>query len=239
MEALLLTVLPMHAVLGEWSPKGTWTQVASMPSKRMEGAMASIGDGRVAYVGGSFESKDNRPFASAVLYTSSTNTWMSLPDMSYPRDAPGLCVIGKRLYAFGGAIKFSVPPSMVTTYTDTVEYLDVDTASAWHPAPSLPFNVTSPSVATISDGSGCVIAGGFTGMPSDFEYRHDVHFFDGKKYTPLPRMPFGRSNMGIAATRAGVYVVGGGATDPSYYNASFLAYDPTSTSSRSPMHART
>ena len=41
-------------------------------------------------------------------------------------------------------------------------------------------------------------------------------------------MPFGRSNMGIAATRAGVYVVGGGATDPSYYNASFLAYDPTS-----------
>jgi hypothetical protein len=238
---VLLSALPMRAALGEWS--GEWTAVASMPTPRMEAAMASLGDGRIAYVGGSFmsdkghgdrsgspnrENAKSKPFSSAVLYDSSKDAWTALPEMTHPRDAPGLCVIGKRLYAFGGAIRFSSPPSMVTTYTNTAEYLDIDSATAWRAAPSLPFNVTSPSVTALADGSSCVLAGGFTGDPSDFQYRHDALHFDGKKYTPLPKMPFGRSNMGIAATRAGVYVVGGGATNPSYYNASFLAHDPAS-----------
>ena len=54
-------------------------------------------------------------------------------------------------------------------------------------------------------------------------YLDDAYLFDGKSYSALPRMPFGRSNMGIAATSAGVYVIGGGAMDPSYFNVSFLA----------------
>ena len=145
---------------------GNWTRVADAPSHRQSGAMAPLGDGRVAYLGGSF--------ASA---------------------------------------------------TGTAEVLDLFSSSptwAWGWAAPLPSNRTSPSVTALADGSKCVIAGGFSNA-GGFSYLDDAYLFDGKSYSALPQLPFGRSNMGIATTSAGVYVIGGGAMDPSYFNVSFLA----------------
>ena len=45
----------------------TWTATSDLPSKRMEGAMSSLGDGRVAYIGGGVMGA-GAPLASVVLY---------------------------------------------------------------------------------------------------------------------------------------------------------------------------
>ena len=153
----------------------------------------------------------------------------SLPDMTQPRDMPGTCVItgatgSKTLYAFGGAIAFPTPPNTTMTITDTVEMLafgsDGQPANAWKPAKSLPSARTSPSVTSLADGSGCIIAAGFSvGGPYGFQYLSDAYLFDGSAYKQLPDLAYGRSNMGIAAAGDGVLLIGGGAHDPSYYRA--------------------
>ena len=194
--------------------------------------MAPLGGGRVAYLGGSFASATgNAPFSSAVAYDAKSDSWAQLPDMQLPRDAPGACTLGGSLFAFGGAIAFPTPPSSQMTITNSVESLDLFSSSptwAWGWAAPLPSNRTSPSVTALVDGSKCVIAGGFSGVPvaggaPTPGYLDDAYLFDGTSYSALPQLPFGRSNMGIAATSAGVYVIGGGAMDPSYFNVSFLA----------------
>ena len=242
---LLALVLPAaHA--------GTWTPTSDLPNTKMSASMASFGDGRVAYLGGSSvnalshsyvpghqkaASVGGGPFKSGFLFDSRTKAWTSLPDMTQPRDMPGTCVItgatgSKTLYAFGGAIAFPTPPNTTMTITDTVEMLafgsDGQPANAWKPAKSLPSARTSPSVTSLADGSGCIIAAGFSvGGPYGFQYLSDAYLFDGSAYKQLPDLAYGRSNMGIAAAGDGVYVIGGGAHDPSYYNVSYLQLTPT------------
>jgi len=192
---------------------GNWTRVADAPSHRQSGAMAPLGDGRVAYLGGSYASAaGNAPFSSAVAYDAKSDSWASLPDMQLPRDAPGACTLGGSLFAFGGAIAFPTPPSSQMTITNSVESLDLYSSSptwAWAWAAPLPSNRTSPSVTALADGTKCVIAGGFSGVPvaggaPTPGYLDDAYLFDGKSYSALPQLPFGRSNMGIAATSTGV-----------------------------------
>ena len=109
---------------------GNWTRVADAPSHRQSGAMAPLGDGRVAYLGGSYAGPTgNAPFSSAVAYDAKSDSWAALPDMQLPRDAPGACVLGGHLYAFGGAIAFPVPPSSQMTITNSVESLDLFSSS--------------------------------------------------------------------------------------------------------------
>ena len=86
-------------------------------------------------------------------------------------------------------------------------------------------NRTSPSAVSLPDGSGCVIAGGFSSESiGNFSYGKDAWFFDGSTYRRLADMPFRRSNMGLVATSSGVFAIGGSEVHPAYYNVSALEY---------------
>lgn len=219
---------------------------AHAPSGRISGAMATLPKGRVAYVGGAWHGKaagegshalaqasngfrhptngPSVPLSTCVIYDAASDSWSTLPDMSKPRESPGSCAIGETLYVFGGTIAFATPGSSTSTYTASVEALDLSSpAPRWVSAPPLPSKRTSPSVTALADGSGCIIAGGFdASSTASFGYLKEALLFNGSHYTKLPDLRYGRSNMGIAAAHPGVYVIGGGATDPSYYNASIL-----------------
>ena len=69
--------------------------------------MAALGDGVVAYVGGTWADKDAQPHATAALYKD--GAWTALPNMTTPRDSPGACAIDGTLYAFGGTTAYRVP----------------------------------------------------------------------------------------------------------------------------------
>jgi hypothetical protein len=245
MQLLLASALP--TVLGI-AAGGAWTPAADMAAKRMEASMASVGDGRVAYVGGaqmggsvssmrnaqwrSSPPANSAPLKSAAMFDAASNVWSALPDMSSPRDSPGSCVISsngkKTLYVFGGTTAYPTPPHTQMNVTISAEMLVLDGSSSWQSAPPLPSARTSPSVTSLKDGSGCIIACGFVDDPAtgSFGYLQDSYLFDGASYKQLPDVPFKRSNMGIAATSDGVYVIGGGETDPSYYNVSYLQMSP-------------
>ena len=232
--------------------------------------MAPLGDGRVAFTGGSFMGA-KQPLSSVSIYDSKAGgKWSSLPDMLLPRDAPGTCVITRdgvsKLYAFGGVIGFPPPGTGSLNTSATVESFKLDAnATKWEFEPSLPVSLTSPSVIALADGSGCIIAGGFHSQiadaklttwdarsasaaggqvnqvtaPSSFAYSNKVWHFDGHNYTSLPSMPCaqrsagsplaecGLSNMGVALANNGVYLVGGGSMEPSYFNVSYLRLSPT------------
>ena len=215
------------------------------------------------------------PLASVVLYDASTRAWTALPDMTTPREAPGACIISSKgvtkLYAFGGVVAYPPPGGGNMNITATVESIIVGPSfsnTSWQAEPALPSARTSPSVASLPDGSGCLIVGGFTQARSEefgppwnaraahthrrpspstvearqlgFAYLTEVWHFDGATYSALPSMPCappsspqaplsncGLSNMGIATGANGVYLVGGGALYPSYFNVSYLQLKPT------------
>ena len=229
---------------------GAWDPIADMPTKRESGAMTLVGDGklipkRVAYLGGSAQGLHHHkgwanagvgdiPFASAVLYDPSTQAWTRLPDMSMPRDSPAACAIGDVLYVFGGTAKFPVGT------TNSMEYIQLGSLNPkWIVGPPLPgSNRTSPTAASLPDGAGCVIAGGFSSMqPTDFSYHKDAWFFDGTMYKRLPDMHFRRSNMGLVGTSSAVFAIGGSELYPAYYNASVLSYKKGSAASGAPEFA--
>lgn len=230
----------MFAMLRTHAQGGTWTPVADMPSRRMDASMTSLRDGRVAIVGGGGSATG--PTRSADLFDADANKWTALPDMMLPRDSPGSCVLdsdgAKTLYAFGGTIAYPTPPSTLMNVTGSVEALTLGghaEAKAWQHAASLPSPRTSPSVASLSSGRACVVAAGFDASQSGFEYLQDAYLFDGSSYTKLPDLPFGRSNMAIVAAAGGVFVIGGGALDPSYYNVSYLQLQPSVATAWKPM----
>lgn len=271
MTAALSLVLTTPLVLS-----ATWTPTADLPDKRMEGNMASLHDGRVAYIGGSQIGRP-QPLDTAVLFDGATETWSALPKMTKTRDSPGVCAISKggvsKLYVFGGAVKYPPPGQSSFKVSASVESLTFDPAPAteWVAETPLPSSRTSPAVTALADGSGCIIAGGFSPASSasmiaapwsprsmnsrkgeggaaarrgtigdeNFMYLHDAWLFDGLNYTRLPDMPCkssgpsapcancGLSNMGVAATKSGIFLVGGGALNPSYFNVSYLQTSPT------------
>lgn len=225
------------------SAPSSWTAVADMPFKRMSATMANIGDGRTAYVGGTYfgsepsvaadrgHSLGKPPFASGVVFDSAKGEWNAIPDMLEPRDSPGSCVLSTEggstaLAVFGGTT--SVSTSGVMNITDSTEVIQIGPGpSAWQYGPKLPTSRTAPSVTTLGGGEQCVVAGGFHGDSVSFQYLTDAYLFDGVEYTKLPDMPYGRSNMAIAAANNGIYILGGSALNPAYANVSYLQLVPT------------
>lgn len=241
----MISALAMSAAVFTSQSTLTWSRVANLPFSRMEGSLTSVGDNQAVYLGGSTRAAGNddpaTPVASAALYSSSGNRWSALPDMKYPRDSPGSCTIGGTVYAFGGTVKFPTPgqqPAQATE-TATAEAIDVAAsgvnANAWRSAPSLPSPRTSPSATSLPNGTGCIIAAGFEATSGSYRYLNDAYLFDGKTYKPLPSLPYSRSNMGIVATGDGVYVIGGGETEPSYFNVSYLRLSPAVAGSWTPL----
>ena len=54
------------------SAPSSWTAVADMPIKRMSATMANIGDGRTAYVGGTYFGSEPIPWPAMRLYQAQT-----------------------------------------------------------------------------------------------------------------------------------------------------------------------
>jgi hypothetical protein len=227
---------------------GVWKPAADSPTKRMEGSMASLQDERIAYVGGTYmgsaagravydparkSALGGQPFSSGAVYDPAKNSWAVIPDMLTPRDAPGTCVMSSpggsmNLYAFGGTVAYPTSNTTVANITSSVESIVIGpSGQTWSFQPSLPSARTSPSVTRLGDSSGCVVAGGFSSNTTGFEYLTDAYLFDGTLYSRLPDLPYGRSNAAIVAANNGVYHIGGGSLDPSYYNVSYLQLSPT------------
>lgn len=71
----------------------------------------------------------------------------------------------------------------------------------------------------LPDGTGILLAGGFTYPFTNTSYKSQSLIFDGKSWTPTKgSLPWARSNMGlVVAPKSGaIFAVGGSATNPAY-----------------------
>lgn len=112
----------------------SWKKVADMPTPRSN-AGAAVVDGKIYVVGG-LAATDRRMESTQILkvvevYDPQTDTWERKQDMSQPRLSFGIGVVGRRIYAMGGANFFENQWRL-----NHVEVYDPDT-DVWQNRPSL------------------------------------------------------------------------------------------------------
>ena len=225
---VLLLKLQLTFASCKWTPV-TPNGITSF--RFMSAASTSVGNA-IAWCGGTNLNITNGKFLQernqVTTYNPTSNTWTTLPNMT-ARSAPACAYLSGRLYVFGGVqkkinashhdpdptIKLSLVESIAVTSDGTT------TETKWRKEMDLPFGPReSPSTTSLSNNEGIVFAGGFdsgeTKGSFNFQYYNTSYLFNGKTYTPLPDMPFKRSNFALVSKKNVVYAFGGGETEPSY-----------------------
>ena len=236
--ALLLSVPILLTLSRDATATGcSWKTVTPPASvgRWMSAAAAAVGDGAVAFVGGTNIDAAGR-FAGArnqvCLFKPETGAWSLLPNMT-ARQAPAAAAHGGRLYVFGGvqhkpnASHGDPDPTLKLTLVESIGISGGTKGDAgWRKEKDMPFGPREgQSAVALPSGKGIVLAGGFDSHTDTkgvyhFAYFNTSYYFDGVTYTRLPDMPFQRSNMALVAAQDGdadwVYAIGGGKDAPSY-----------------------
>jgi N-acetylneuraminic acid mutarotase len=134
-----------------YDPEGdVWREVAPLPVARQWGPAVGI-DGLCYLVGGG---SANAAFETVLIYDPATDEWHKGTRMLTPRRALAIGVVGKKIYAIGGAKKMLWANAMrITEVYDT-------TTDSWSP---LPAKLGEPRMAhTVSVVDGVIFSiGGF------------------------------------------------------------------------------
>jgi hypothetical protein len=221
-----------------------WRKTTSPPAfigQWASAAAAAVGDGAVAFAGGTFIDPRTGHFSGArnqvALVRPAAGTWDLLPNMT-AREAPAAAAHGGRLYVFGGvqqkpnASHSDPDPTIKLALVESIAVAEsaggggAGAGAAWQREKDMPYGPREgQSAVTLPSGKGIVLAGGFDSHTDakgvfHFGYFNTSYHFDGVAYTRLPDMPFQRSNMALVAQLDGeddwVYAIGGGEDAPSY-----------------------
>lgn len=85
-------------------------------------------DGRAAYLGGTPPDAGDAPLSSAGMFDARAGKgWAALPEMLTARATPATCMLGSKLYVFGGAHFQTVYPQLQPL--GSAESIDLSTAS--------------------------------------------------------------------------------------------------------------
>lgn len=85
--------------------KGTWSELAPMPTSRA-GSAITLSGGRIVVIGGEGNpATATGVFPEAEAYTIATNTWSALPPMPTPRHGTGAAAIDSAIYVPGGGTR--------------------------------------------------------------------------------------------------------------------------------------
>ena len=115
-------------VVEEYDPaKDTWGSAkARMPTARSGTAYGTYG-GKIYVLGGEYlNSQVVGAFRDVEAYDAAANEWAILPPMSLPRNAPGVAVLGNRLYLISGQMQSGSigGPALASDSTDALEFTD-------------------------------------------------------------------------------------------------------------------
>lgn len=91
--------VPLRSALVLDPASGRWEAIASMTLPRARHAAVTLGDGRVAVLGGIGAA----PLASVEIYDPATNEWHSATPLSLPRYDHNAVAEGSRVYVLGGS----------------------------------------------------------------------------------------------------------------------------------------
>lgn len=193
-----------------YTPGQGWAPIAALDDPRA-GARLLAFDGRLYLVGGN---DGDGPEDDLDVYDPATNTWDSEDSMEEERDALAAGVIAGRLYVLGGADDNGVLLSDAEAF-DRV-------ADQWAPVSEWSLSPARASAGSAVDGSGVVVAGGFSQLgPLAVVER----FVPGASSVSLPSLPSARGGVALAAAGATLFAVGGRDASDSRL-ASALRLDP-------------
>ncbi|MEM7309023.1 MAG: kelch repeat-containing protein [Planctomycetota bacterium] len=171
-----------------------WTELASLPTDRIDGGAATI-DGLFYMVGGN---SNGSVVASLDRYDPATDTWTSLSPMPTAREFVGVAALDGLLYAIGGR-------NAAGTVIGTVERYDPSTG-AWTTLNPVPVPVRQAAVAAL-DGR-VFISGGRTPAgsvaPNVWSFNPAIGVWVGET-----SMPSGRFAHGMVAQSGRLWVTGG------------------------------
>src|SRR5580700_676185 len=119
-------VPPAVGMPGAAHPANAWSQLADMPTARLEASAAAVGT-KIYVVGGHDASG---PLSSNEIYDTVTNTWTTGKPMPTARWTLGVAALKGRVYAIGGN-------TGTVTQTNAVEAYD-PTHNKWSTKASLP-----------------------------------------------------------------------------------------------------
>ena len=185
----------------------SWKKVADMPTPRSH-AGAAVVAGKIYVVGG-LAATDRRMESTKILkvvevYEPQTDTWERKQDMSQPRLSFGIGVVGREIYAMGGANFFENQWRL-----DHVEVYDPD-ADVWHNRPSLLTRRDGFETAVVENSIYVIGGRGWPSIAQNGPYLATIDVYEPgnrwRKKTDLPSLRYGFSAVVIADE---IYLIGG------------------------------
>ncbi len=190
---------PVYDVLEVYDPAtDTWTQKASMPTRRAGPGTAAV-DGKLYVFGGL---RVNLFFDVLEIYDPATDTWSTGSSMPNKVYAPAVAVVDSLIYVAGG-------------YEETSEGNRADVArfQFYHPATDS-WSALTPmptargqGAAGVIDGEIYVVGGYLAGIT--VTYTLEVYTSGGSWNTGLQSMPTARGELVVGVIDGKLYAVGG------------------------------
>ena len=147
----------------------TWIAAASMPVVRAAHVQTTLASGSVLVTGGTDGSADFSVYASAEVYSPSTNAWTAAGSMSTVRYQHTATLLGnKNVLVVGGNNQSSQSSACTcTSYLASVDLYN-PTTNTWSPTGALNTARESHTATLLSSGS-VLVTGGFGGMTSTLQ----------------------------------------------------------------------
>jgi len=124
----------------------SWALGRPLPEPRHGVQVAAI-KGKLYAIGGATEQNKGLPISAAFeQYDPEANTWESLPDLPFPLLAPGIAVIGERIFVIGG----STIENASRIASEKVCFFDIRERQ-WGIASPLPKKIQFPGVTAMDD----------------------------------------------------------------------------------------